>query len=258
MHCNTCAEPIESDSRYCRFCGASQPQRPAAVADGLPAADGAGSDPSGPGPVWIIGSLTAVACIAALALTVATNGDSPPPSNGSMANVAEVDALADVVPPVPDKDKPIAEEVAPPAPVEPWSYTTTEDKVRGATSYFATATSTNSVELDPPYDGGSDLRMTVRQSPANGADVILRLTSGQLLCRAYDSCYATVRFDDRPAERVELVESSDNSSDTVFVSDAAPFIATLKRSKKVIVELEIYEAGRPQFEFEVAGLKWNH
>jgi hypothetical protein len=78
------------------------------------------------------------------------------------------------------------------------------------------------------------------------------------LCRAYDGCHATVRFDGEPAERVELVEPSDNSSDTVFVSEARPFIAKLKKAKKVIVELEIYEAGRPQFEFDVAGLKWNH
>jgi len=139
-----------------------------------------------------------------------------------------------------------------------WEYSETADKVRGATTYIAGLESLNSVNLAPPYDGGSTVRLSVRKHPEWGTDVYFRLSSGQLLCNSYSGCYATVRFDDRAAERFNLNEPSDNSSDMVFVQGSTRFIRELKRSKHVVVELEIYEGGRPQFEFDVAGLKWDH
>jgi hypothetical protein len=42
------------------------------------------------------------------------------------------------------------------------------------------------------------------------------------------------------------------------VVGAKQFIAKLKRSKKVTIEKTLYEAGSPQFEFDVRGLKWKH
>lgn len=257
MHCHACGKPIEADSLYCRLCGARQPHAPATCIEGE--SPGGTSQDSSPGlqPLWIIGGLTLLACVVALGLAMTTRGDRPPPpSTATVSNLTADDAFADAL--APSANIQAAEEAPAPAPAESWTYSTSEDKVRGATSYFASTASTNSIELDSPYDGGSTLRMTVRQSPAHGADVLLVLSSGQLLCRAYDGCYATVRFDDKPAERVELTEPSDNSSDTVFVSNASLFIAKLKKAEKVIVELEIYEAGRPQFEFDSAGLKWSH
>jgi hypothetical protein len=258
MHCHACGKPIEADSLFCRLCGTRQPRAPVAPVESASPGGTTQDTPPGPRPLWIIGGLTVLACIIALGLATTTRGDRPPRSTDVVSNLSADDALADIDALAPSANIQAAEEAPAPAPPEPWTYSTTEDKVRGATSYFASTTSTNSVELDAPYDGGSTLRMTVRKSPAHGADVILLLSSGQLLCRAYDGCYATVRFDGDPAERVELVEASDNSSDTVFVSEASPFIAKLRKAKRVIVELEIYEAGRPQFEFDIAGLKWNH
>lgn len=256
MNCHACGKPIEADSLFCRLCGARQ-ERPVAAAEPAPVGQGGEGETSDFQPLWIIGGLLLVGLLLILAFNVGgprSPAGSPGPTTNIPDNLAAIEDLAAV-----DSLNLADGESAPPAPpAEAWTYSTTEDKVRGATSYFASTTSTNSIELDAPYDGGSTLRMTVRQSPAHGADVILLLSSGQLLCRAYDGCHAMVRFDQKPAERVELVEASDNSSDTVFVSDATPFIAKLKKAKRIIVELEIYEAGRPQFEFDVAGLKWNH
>lgn len=259
MDCQACGKQIEADSRFCRLCGVSQ-QRPVAIVEEAPSSvGGSESDPSELQPFWIMGGLLLLGFLVVL---VFSQGERSPVAVTPTTNVADTLAVAENLIANDSTDLSANLSVQEPTsvelPPEPWTYSTSEDKVRGATSYFASTTSTNSIELDAPYDGGSTLRMTVRQSPAYGADVILRLSSGQLLCRAYDGCYATVRFDQETAERVELVESSDNSSDTVFVAEARPFIAKLKKAKRAIVELEIYEAGRPQFDFDVSGLQWKH
>jgi hypothetical protein len=78
------------------------------------------------------------------------------------------------------------------------------------------------------------------------------------MCPSYDGCSGTVRFDDGPAQRVSFNGPADNSSDTIFIVGANSFISKLKKSKKVVVEKTLYQAGSPQFEFTVDGLKWDH
>ena len=142
--------------------------------------------------------------------------------------------------------------------MDQWTYSSDEDKVRGGTSYFASVSSTNTVAQSPPYDSDTRLRILVRESPANGSDVLIVLSSGQLMCPSYEGCHGTVRFDDGLPQRVSFSGSADNSSDTIFVDGAKSFIAKLKKAKRAIVEIEIYQAGRPQFEFDVHDLKWDH
>lgn len=268
MHCHSCGKVIEPDSRFCRYCGAAQvPEAETGTADPGPATSEA-AGPSGTSdgsawPLWLAAGGVVLLVIVLLALTRPSSAPSVGPASGNSQSpdYAAADAMmGNDVTAVDDNlavlDSNVSETSATAS--GGWSYRTNEDKVRGGTSYFASTTSTNSIELDPPYEGGSTLEMTVRQSPAYGADILFILSSGQLLCHSYDGCYATVRFDDGPPERVELNEPSDNSSDTVFVASARPFIEKLKKAKRAIVELEIYQAGRPQFEFQVAGLKWAH
>lgn len=139
-----------------------------------------------------------------------------------------------------------------------WSYSQDEDKVRGGTTYYARTTSTNSISQSFPYDSDTTMTMTVRKSPAYGTDVILTISSGQMMCPSYEGCTGTVRFDTGPPQRVSFNGPEDNSSDTIFVVGAKQFISKLKGTKKVTVEKTLYEAGSPQFEFDVSGLKWDH
>jgi hypothetical protein len=142
--------------------------------------------------------------------------------------------------------------------VSPWSYSEDEDKVRGGTTYYARTTSTNSIAQSFPYDSDTTMTIAVRKSPAYGTDVILTISSGQMMCPSYEGCRGTVRFDSGPAQHVSFNGPADNSSDTVFVEGANQFIAKLKKAKKVTIEKTLYEAGNPQFEFDVHGLKWDH
>ena len=47
-----------------------------------------------------------------------------------------------------------------------WEYRTRTDQMRGTTTRFAEATSTNKVNFGAPYAGGSTLDLTVRDSPS--------------------------------------------------------------------------------------------
>jgi len=139
----------------------------------------------------------------------------------------------------------------------PWSYSKKHDDVRNGDIVTASSRSTNSIDLDFPYAGGTWLTVTVRKHPAWGTNVYFSINQGQLICHSYDDgCYATVRFDDGPPKRFYLNEPSDNSSDTVFVRGAQGFINKLTKAKKLVVELEFYQSGRPQFTLDVSNLHW--
>ena len=138
-----------------------------------------------------------------------------------------------------------------------WSYSQDEDKVRGGTTYYASTTSTNSIAQSFPYDSNTTMNMTVRKSPAYGTDVILTVSSGQMMCPSYEGCGGTVRFDNGPAEHIRFNGPEDESSESIFVTGAKQFITKLKSAKKVTIEKTLYQAGSPQFEFDVHGLKWN-
>ena len=139
-----------------------------------------------------------------------------------------------------------------------WSYSQDEDKVRGGTTYYASTTSTNSIAQDPPYDSDTKMTITVRKSPAYGTDVILTISSGQMMCPSYEGCSGTVRFDDGRPEHGSFNGPADEDSESVFVVGAKQFISKLKSAKRVTIEKTLYQAGNPQFEFDVHGLRWDH
>jgi len=258
MYCNKCGQSIADDSRFCKFCGASQESNTVTSATAPPELSKIQPTRRSGGKtiLWVLGALFAL-----IVLSVIVDGSGSTPGSGNASNATgaanlESDNLitstgATAVAPASD-----TAQVEPTTP-DNWYYSTDVDKVRRGTSYFAKTTSTNSIHQNFPYDSDTTMTMTVRKTPAYGTDVILTISSGQMMCPSYDGCSGTVRFDDGSAERVEFNGPADNSSDTVFVVGAKSFIAKLKKAKKVVIEKTLYEAGNPQFEFDVSGLKWD-
>lgn len=200
-------------------------------------------------------NLAAIGCVGVVAfiIIIAAVGGSGTQSGGNAVS----DPLTNINANIADASKPanaLSEEAEP----SPWSYSEDQDKVRGATTYYATTTSTNSIAQSFPYDSDTTMRMQVRQSPAYGTDVVLTISSGQMMCPSYEGCSGTVRFDQGRAERIRFNGPEDNSSDTIFVEGAKSFIAKLQKAQKVTIEKTLYDAGSPQFEFNVKGLKWKH
>jgi hypothetical protein len=135
-----------------------------------------------------------------------------------------------------------------------WEYRTRTDQMRGTTTRFAEATSTNKVNFGAPYAGGSTLDLTVRERSQDGLNILFTISKGQFKCS--DGCKFFARFDDGKVLTIAATGSSSGSMDTIFVENEAPFLAELRNSRRLIVEMEFFQEGSNQFTFNTANLKW--
>lgn len=139
-----------------------------------------------------------------------------------------------------------------------WQYETSKDEMRGIESKFATTVSTNTVDFDFPYNGGSKLILALRKRGSE-VDVMVTITKGQILC-SIRSCETAFKFDNGAVQSITMSEPDNHSSDMLFVSydkTETNIINQLKDSKKLVIEVPFYREGKKQFTFDVSGLEWN-
>jgi hypothetical protein len=136
-----------------------------------------------------------------------------------------------------------------------WVYSEQKDEMRQQTQYFATNDSTNKADFDFPYNGGSTLEIVIRKT--SGLAAMFTIDKGQFICYSND-CSANVKFDDQKIEKFSLSSSNTDSSTVLFVDNKKRFLNELKKSKKVIIELQFYGTGPRQFSFDSQGLEWKH
>ena len=139
-----------------------------------------------------------------------------------------------------------------------WQYETSKDEMRGIESRFATTVSTNTVDFDFPYNGGSKLILALRKRGSD-VDVMVSITKGQILC-GIQNCEAAFKFDDGAVQSITMSEPDSHASDLLFVAydkTESKIISQLKNSKKLVIEVPFYQQGKKQFTFDVSGLEWN-
>lgn len=136
-----------------------------------------------------------------------------------------------------------------------WIYLDFTDDMTGKSGRQATIESSNTVALSPPYSATTSAQLMIRRHPRHGNDVIVKVDSGQTLCRSYEDCTLLVRFDDAPPRQYSGIGPDDNSSDTVFLRNYASFVANLRKSKRVLIQIPMYEAGGSAWRFDVDGYK---
>lgn len=139
-----------------------------------------------------------------------------------------------------------------------WQYETSKDEMRGIESRFATTVSTNTVDFDFPYNGGSKLILALRKRGSE-VDVMVSITKGQILC-GIQNCEAAFKFDDGAVQSITMSEPDSHASDLLFVAydkTESKIISQLKNSKKLVIEVPFYQQGKKQFTFDVSGLEWN-
>lgn len=139
-------------------------------------------------------------------------------------------------------------------PAEIWKYSEEVDEMSGTKQLFASTTSTNQLEFDFPYSGGTTFQLTVRNL-GKESEVVLTLDKGQFMGSMGDD-YCRVKFDEGEPEKFYYGSASDGSPDVIFFNSNSKFISKLKQSKKVMIEAPFFEAGRQVIYFETEGLKW--
>jgi hypothetical protein len=138
---------------------------------------------------------------------------------------------------------------------ENWNYSEDVDKMEGTKQFFASNTSTNEIEFEFPYDGGSTFDILVRNTGKEN-EVLLTVSKGQFMTSINGSETLKVKFDENKPENYSYNSASDASMDVIFLNNSKKFINNLKKSKKVMIEATFFDAGSKVIEFDVEGLKW--
>lgn len=136
-----------------------------------------------------------------------------------------------------------------------WSYTEDEDKMTSEKRYFASCVSTNEIEFEFPYDGGSHFTLKVRNM-GKGNDIVLQVSKGQFMPGIGSTEYCRVKFDDGETVNYTYGSAADGSADVIFLENSSKFLGKLKTAKKLMIEAPFYDAGRKVIESNVEGLTW--
>lgn len=135
----------------------------------------------------------------------------------------------------------------------PWVYSKNDDPMSKGKTYLATLESSNTVQFGFPYSGEQHGTLTLRTDPKYGKDVIFSVERGQILCTSYDGCIIKVRFDDGDALSFSAAESSDHSTEIIFIRNYGRFVEKMMKSKRVRISMNFYQEGAPVFDFDVSG-----
>ena len=135
-----------------------------------------------------------------------------------------------------------------------WEYDTNEDKMTSTITKYATITSNESLSLDFPYDGLNMGYLKLRKK--NGVlNILIQIDKGQI-SSSYENEHVKVRFDDEKAITFSYTTPEDNSSDLIFIENETKFLSKLKKSKKTLIALPLYQGGTQILEFNTENLKW--
>jgi hypothetical protein len=143
-----------------------------------------------------------------------------------------------------------------PGPSSGWEYTSTPDEMRGKATESACIESETELHFAFPYNGGSRGELCFRRSPKFGDAVYLTIQNGQFLCSQFLSCHVRAKFDQNPIWTLPAAEAADGSMNTIFIRAYGKMMRSIKKSKKLIVEANFYQAGEQQLEFDVSGFNW--
>lgn len=140
---------------------------------------------------------------------------------------------------------------------ENWFNNVSKDEMRGTETRSTRTISTNQADFEFPYNGGSNLVLTVRKGKS-GTDLIINITKGQFICSSFDGCKVNFKFDSNNIQSVTMVGSDTHDTDVLFVQNettAKKLMEKMKVSKKLIVEPSFFQEGTKQFIFNVEGFK---
>ncbi|WP_352338288.1 hypothetical protein [Psychrobacter sp. 16-MNA-CIBAN-0192] len=174
-------------------------------------------------------------------------------SDNSSADEEETGSASLLTSTADDTSEPLPDEV-----ITNWDYSKSEDAMRGTVTSFAQSKSLDAIQLDFPYQGGTNLYLMLRNSPESGNELMISTDNGQLWCE-YSNCYMSVKFDNDAIKTYPLAKAAAGTSDLMFLDGSVDqFINKLKKSENVMIEIGFFNYGNQQFRFDTGGLEWSY
>ncbi|WP_404655964.1 hypothetical protein [Raoultella ornithinolytica] len=130
-----------------------------------------------------------------------------------------------------------------------WKHDVTEDKMGRGSDEVASVVSSNTLSLQPPYDGKQNATFSLRSLRGENNEFVVAIEKGQIICEQ-DGCGLLVRVDGEKAFRLTGAHPKDGSSDMVVGSINAEDLRKIKKSKSILIELTIYQNGEHVLEFD--------
>lgn len=134
-----------------------------------------------------------------------------------------------------------------------WDYNEHEDQMTSKKIISANTFSINTINLDFPYRGQQHGKLTLRNHPRYGKDIIFRIEKGQIICDSFDECNVLVRFDDKEPQLYKAIGSDDNDFTILFIKNYQKFVENMLKSKKLLINVSIFGNAYNTFEFNTAG-----
>lgn len=135
-----------------------------------------------------------------------------------------------------------------------WNYSNSKDEMRGLDYNFAINSSLDTKDLGFPYQD-SKLDIILRNFD-NKNEVLIKVV-GIFSCIDRE-CVAEAKFDDEPIKKYTFSISNDSRSNVIFIDNSKDFISKIKKSKKLILEVPIFQHGDVQYRFDTSNIKWNY
>jgi hypothetical protein len=134
-----------------------------------------------------------------------------------------------------------------------WLYEAVYNEMDDKTTYYAQLKSTNNLNFQFPYNGGSPMYLNVRKK-GKSIKVYLQIKPGQFLIDSYNNKTIRIKYDDGKSSAYTALTAADGSSDVIFIQNTARFMTNLKRSKKLLIEAPYYQEGAQLSRFNVEHL----
>lgn len=227
--CKDCGQSVSKNANACPHCGAKQSKTS-----------------------WLTWAVAAFMLLVMFNIIGGVSHTIPTPA---IPTRAPIPTAATTTTPTPPVSSTAVQDTAQAKPDYPWEYLFNRDAVTENGFKTATVTSSNSFDLNFPYQGGTTGSVTIRNHPRHGNDIIFSINKGQLLCNGYEGCDVIVSFDGRKPLTIHANTSSDNSSTTLFLKGYNRFIKEIEKSNTMKVEVTFFQNGTRVFEFIVFNFK---
>nr|DAY55033.1 MAG TPA: type VI secretion protein [Caudoviricetes sp.] len=134
-----------------------------------------------------------------------------------------------------------------------WTYSEKTDEMDNSKIQYAQLTSTNKLEFEFPYDGGSTFTFWIRKT--NGKyELLLTVDKGQFISNLLDNEKLRIKFDDGEAFKWNYADANDGRADVIFPTYSDEFLGMLKKSKTMLIEAPFAFAGRQVIRFNTENL----